>query len=637
MSDFPILFSPAKIGSLELKNRLIMPAMGTGMQNKDGSVSDQLYHYHRVRAAGGAGMITVEIVAVHPTSQGGLAIFDDKYIPGLKKLVDIIHQGGAKACVQLWHAGRQTNSSVTGMPIIAPSAIPCPLCREEPTVMDQNLIRELVESYGNGARRAKDAGFDTIELHGAHGYLIAQFMSPYSNKRTDEYGGGLEKRARFALEIIENIRKKVGPDYPLMYRLSGEEKVKGGLTIEDNKKIAPLLVKAGINCIHVSVGVYETLRYTVPPMDLDRGFNAWAAAEIKKAVNVPVVAVDRINDPALAEEILSQKKADFIGVGRSLLTDPQWPNKVQNGKYEQMRHCIACNQGCVDRLLLEGKHASCILNPACGREEQFTFEPAKTKKKVVVVGGGPAGMEAARIAKDRGHEVVLFEAAGQLGGQWRLAGKPPKKYEIAADVDWMTKNLYRCGVDVRLNTPATKDKVQAEKPDVIILATGSTPTKPKVEGIDNPKVLLAPEVLEDPSKVGQKVVIVGGGATGMETAEFLAEMGKTVTVVEALEDVARTIGPARKYFLMERLKEYKVDLRVNTKLIKITDQGVEICCEADSFIPADNVVIAIGVTSVNSLLKELNPIAKVEVIGDAKEPRTATNAFFEANEAARVL
>jgi len=639
MSEFPILFSPAKIGTLELKNRLIMPAMGTGMQNKDGTVSDRLYHYHRVRGAGGTGMITVEIVAVHRTTAGptGLGIYDDKFIPGLKRLADVIHEGGAKACVQLWHAGRQTNSTVTGMPIIGPSAIPCPLCQEEPEMMDKKMIQEIVESYGDAARRAKEAGFDCIELHGAHGYLIAQFMSPYSNKRTDEYGGSLENRARFALEIIENVRQKVGPDYPILYRLSGEERVEGGLTIEDSKKIAPLLVKQGADCIHVSVGVYESLRYVVPPMDLDRGFNAWAAEEIKKVVDVPVVAVGRINDPYVAEEILKQGKADFIAVGRSLLADPQWPNKVQKGQYEEMRHCIACNQGCVDRLLLEGRHASCILNPACGREEEFTFEPVTESKKVVVIGGGPAGMEAARIAKDRGCEVTLFEATDKLGGQWRLAGKPRKKYEIAGDVEWLINCLFRRGVDIRLNTPATKENVQAEKPDVIILATGSKSVKPQVEGIDSPKVLLAHDVLEDPSKVGQKVVIVGGGATGMETAEFLGEMGKEVTVIEAMEDIAKTIGPARKDFLMERLRQYQVNLRLQTKLKRVTNTGVEVCCEQNNFIPADSVVIAVGVTSVNHLEEELKTIAPVKVIGDAKEPRTAMNAFYEANEVARSL
>jgi len=638
MPDFPTLFSPAKIGSLEIKNRLIMPAMGTGMANRDGTVSDQLYHYHRVRAAGGTGMITVEIVAVHPTSGGSSpAIWADRFIPGLKRLADAIHAGGAKACVQLWHAGRQTNSNVTGLPIIAPSPIPCPLCREEPTVMDQELIEEIVESFGEAARRAKEAGFDCVELHGAHGYLLAQFMSPYSNHRTDEYGGSLENRARFPLAVIDKVRAKVGPDFPILYRLSGEEKVKGGLTIEDTKKIVPLLVEHGVDAIHVSVGVYETLRYIVPPMDLERGFNVWAAAEVKKISPVPVIAVDRINDPYLAEEILAQGKADFIAVGRSLLTDPAWPNKVMNGEYDKMRHCIACNQGCVDRLLLEGKHASCILNPACGRESTFTFEPVKKKGKVVVVGGGPAGMEAARIAKDRGCEVVLFEAKGELGGQWRLAGKPPKKEEIAGDVEWLIKQLALSGVEVRLNTPGTKDNILAENPDAVIIATGSTPTKPPIPGIDQANVLLAPEVLEDPAKVGERVVIIGGGATGMETAEFLGEMGKKVTVIEAMEDVARTIGPARKYFLLERLAEYKVEIRVKAKAKKITPEGVVLDDPGETLIPADHVVIATGVKSVNRLAEELKGVAPVYVIGDAKEPRTAMNAFYEANEVARSL
>ena len=642
MTNFPNVFKPGRIGRLELKNRLILPAMGSQLSAKDGSVTDELIDYHRTIAAGGVGMVTVEIAKVHPTTGGGVGVtlFDDSYIPGFRRLTEAIHKAGAAACVQLWHAGRQTNSALTGMPIVSASEIACPVCREKPKALSVEEIHELTQAFAETARRAKEAGFDCIELHGAHGYLLSQFMSPYSNHRTDEYGGTFEKRARFPLEVIEAVRKKVGPDYPIIYRISGVENVPGGLTIEDTKRIAPMLVSKGVDAIHVSIGVYESLQYTVPPMDLDRGFNVWAAAAVKEAVQVPVIAVDRINTPELAEEIIAGGKADFIAMGRPLLTDPQLPNKAMQGRVSEIRHCIACNQGCVDRLTIEGKHVSCILNPACGRglETEFQFEPIQGQKKAVVVGGGAAGMEAARILGDRGAKVVLFESYGHLGGQWRLAGKAPYKYEIAGDVQWLIDNLYRSGVDVRLNTPATPGLVRQEQPDVIILATGAVPRIPdQVEGADLPHVFQAHEILEDPQKAGSKIVVVGGGATGLETAEVLGDLGKDVTVIEMFEEVAATIGPARKYFLMERLRKYGVKLQTNTRLKRITAQYVETCCDEASRIPADTVVIATGVRSVSDLQEELADIARLEVIGDALEPRKATQAFYEANVVARTL
>ncbi|HHV44008.1 MAG TPA: FAD-dependent oxidoreductase [Firmicutes bacterium] len=633
---FTKLFSPGKIGSLTLKNRLIMPAMGSGMQDREGYVTERLYHYHRVRAAGGVGMDTVEIAAVHPTSGGsGLAIWDDKYIPKMKELVDVIHQGGAAACLQLWHAGRQTNSRVTGRPIVAPSPIPCPLCQEEPEELSKETIKELVTAYAQAARRAKEAGFDAVELHGAHGYLIAQFMSPYSNKRIDEYGGTLENRARFALEIIAAVRDQVGQNYPLLYRLSGEEMVRDGLTIEDTKKIAKILEKAGVDAIHVSIGAYESLRYTVPPMDLPRGFNVWAAAEVKKVVDIPVITVGRINDPQLAEDILAKGQADFIAIGRALLTDPEFPNKAQQGRWDEIRRCIACNQGCVDRLLLEGKHATCILNPECGREQEF--EPlTPSNKTVVVVGGGVAGMEVARLLKLRGCNVTLFEATDRLGGQWLLAGVLPDKYEIREDAQWLINQVNKLGINVQLNTPADVDRIMAENPDAVVIATGSSHAKPNIAGVDQPHVVFANSVLKGEVEVGPQVVVIGGGATGLEIADFLAEQAHKVTVVESLGDIGGATGPARKSFLLERLAKGKVRILTEVEVLRINPDSVDVSLgDREDRIPADTVVIAAGMESNNELAKQLPPGVHVEIIGDAKEPGRATAAIYDAHLVAR--
>lgn len=390
-----------------------MPAMGTGMHGPEGEVTRQAIDYYATRAWGGTGMVTVEIAAIHPTTKGmSLSLYDEKFVPGMMELADAIRTNGARACIQLWHAGRQINSSQTGMEIVAPSPIPCPVCRETPRELTVPEIKELVEAYGDAALRAKSAGFDCVEIHGAHGYLVAQFMSPYSNKRNDEYGDTFYNRARFALELIDNIKQKCGKDYPVIYRMSGEEYVEGGLTIEMSKQIAPMLVSRGVDCLHVSVGNYETLHWVVPPMDKDRGFNVWAAAAVKETVDVPVIAVDRINNPELAEEILAKGKADFVAIGRGLLTDPEFANKAREGKAHEIRKCIACNQGCVDRLLVEGKHATYILNPACGREREFELKPTAVPKKIMVVGGGPGGMEAAYTAARRGHQVTLKVRSG---------------------------------------------------------------------------------------------------------------------------------------------------------------------------------------------------------------------------------
>lgn len=639
-TGFPHLFSPGKIGNLEIRNRIIMPAMGTGMHGPEGEATDQNVAYYETRAKGGTGLVIVEIAAVHPTTRGmSPALYEDRFIPGMRRIAEAIKKHGARACVQLWHAGRQINSAQTGQQIVAPSPIPCPLCREEPRELAAGEIAELAEAFGEAARRAKDAGFECVELHGAHGYLIAQFLSPFSNKRTDEYGGNPENRMRFAREVLKTVKKKCGADYPVLVRISGEEYVEGGLTIEDSKKIARALAADGADALHISVGNYATIHFVVPPMDKERGFNVWAADAIKRAVDIPVVAVDRINNPALAEEILAAGKADFIAVGRGLLTDPEFANKAQSGRAAEIKKCIACNQGCVDRLLLEGKHATCILNPFCGREREFVMRATSAPRRVAVIGGGPGGMEAALTASRRGHEVTLFEKTDRLGGQFRIGSHAPKKEELKEYCDYMTAMLEQSAVNVRLNTEATVDLIKREAPDEVIVATGAKPLRPDVPGADKPNVVDAFQVLTGAKRPGKQVAVVGGGAGGLETADFLATQGHRVRVLEVLEHVGLDMGPARKRFLLERLRANNVEIHTSAEMTAVTAKGVSFTRDGKTEeMKVDSVVLATGTEPIDPLSAPLRDAGfSVHTIGDAVEPRQATEAIYEGVKTALEL
>ncbi|MCF8011089.1 MAG: FAD-dependent oxidoreductase [Clostridiales bacterium] len=629
---FPNLFKQGKIGELDIKNRVVMPAMGTGMHGGDGEVVQQGIDYYTARARGGTGLIIVEIAAVHPTTKGmSYGIYDDSFIPGLQELAGAIKNNGARACIQLWHAGRQINSAQTGMEIVAPSSIPCPMCHEEPRELAVPEIKELVEAYGNAALRAQKAGFECVEVHGAHGYLIAQFLSPYSNNRNDDYGGTFENRLRFAAEVVQNIKKKCGENFPVIFRISGEEYVDGGLTIESSKRIARELVSHGVDCMHVSVGNYETIHWVVPPMDKDRGFNVWAAAAIKEVVNVPVIAVDRINNPRLAEEVLSRGKADFTAIGRGVLTDPEFANKARDGREKEIKKCIACNQGCVNRLLIEQRHTTCILNPACGREREFQLKPALRRKNIVVAGGGPAGMEAAQTAARRGHRVTLFDVNDRLGGRFRIASYPPKKEEIKEYCEYMEYMLPKAGVDVRYNTRVTPELIARENPDAVIVATGGKPVFPPLQGVERSGVVSAQEVLEQKTEVGGNVVIIGGGSTGLVTADHLAKRGRKVTVLEAGETIGEDEGPARKIFLMERLGKNGADIYTNAAVQAITDRGLEVSFSGSKTeLEANSVIMAVGDKPVDELSERLRDMGvPTFVIGDARNVRKATEAIYE--------
>ena len=636
------LFSEAKIGSLVLKNRVLLPAMGSLYPDKGGLVSDKLIAYHVARAKGGCGMNIVEIAAVHATSKAprNLSIYDDSFIPGLSRLAFAIKKAGGRAAIQIWHAGRQTYSRWTDRPLIAPSPIPCPMCKGMPVEMTKEVIEEMIEAYGDGALRAKKAGFEAVEIHGAHGYLIAQFMSPYSNHRTDEYGGSLTNRARFALAVIGNIRKKTGKDFPVLYRLSAEEHVPGGLTVEDAKLVAKMVEKAGVDAVHVSAGVYGSLQRIIPPLDLPVGLNVENAAAVKSAVNIPVVAALRINDPEMADRLIADGKADFVAVGRGQLADPEFCNKAKAGDIDDIIKCIGCNQGCADRLFAERKPISCLRNPLTGRELDYAVTPAVQKKKVLVVGAGPAGLEAAMVLKKRGHDVMVIEKNIRVGGQFYLAGAVPWKKEMAAAALQMGRMAERRGVQIRLNTPLTDDILSEIQPDEIIVATGSSPFVPPIAGSDQDHVVKGHDVLAGVKGTGRSVAVIGGGLIGMEVAELLSNQGKEVAIIEMLDEVGGGLGTTRKIFALKFIEESGVKVFVRAKCLEIRRNSIVL--EQDGQIREvgdfDSVVMAAGVKpdhTVESFLQGKG--YPFRVIGDAREARKALDAIWEGADAGREI
>lgn len=636
------LFSPGKIGTLTLKNRVILPPMGSGLADQEGYISQKLIDYHVTKVKGGCGMNILEVSAVHPTTKAPRhpRIYDDSFIPGLARLAKAIQDAGGKACIQLWHAGRQISSRLTGSPLLAPSPIPCPAFREMPRELTRDEIKELVVAFGDAAIRAQKAGFDALELHGGHGYLISQFMSPFANQRTDEYGGSLENRARFALEIIEDVRKKVGREFPLLYRLSANEYVPGGITIRDTEEIVVLLEKAGVDAVHVSSGGGFAPQYNMPPLDVPVAFNAENAAAVKARVSMAVISAVRINDPMVANQIIEEGKADFVSIGRGQVADPEFCNKARAGDFDSIIKCIGCNQGCVDRPFIKGLPIGCLRNPAAGREKEYELTPAEQKKRVLVVGGGPAGLEAATTLRRRGHQVILIEKRSRLGGQLFLAGAAPRKKEIADAALQMGRIAGRAGVDIRLSTGFSRDLLEEIKPDEIVLATGSRPFIPNVPGKDRPHVVTAHEILEGSKNTGNSVAVIGGGLVGLEVAEFLCSEGKQVVIIEMLGRVAQELGFTRKPFAMKFLKEHDIQVYVNAKCVEIKDGSVVV--EQDGEVREieniDSVVMATGVKPDNKVEEMLRKMDfKYHVIGDAKEARTALEAIWEGAEAGREI
>jgi len=632
--------SPAKIGKLELKNRSVLPPMGTAYA-VDHHVVDRAVDYHVRIAQGGCAMNIVEIAAVHETSRmaGIPGIWDDKFIPGLTKLAKGIKDAGSRACIQLWHGGRQVSGAAFGGQSWAPSAIPCPMMQEVPHEMTNAEVKEVIESYGDAAIRAKKAGFDAVELHGAHGYLINCFLNPYSNTRTDEYGGSFENRLRFGLEVIENVRSKVGPDFPVIMRLSMIQHVENGIELEDGIKAALAYEKAGVDAIDVSQGCYGAIAYCVPPYYLPIGVNVNNAEAVKKLLKIPVIVAGRITSPEFAEEILQAGKADFIALGRVQIADPDFVLKAAEGRSDEIMRCIACNQGCV-AAAFTGGGVSCMVNPAVGKEKEVVIAPAKVKKNILVIGGGPAGLEAARVAAMRGHSVTLFEKSTQLGGQLINAGFTPNKVSFKEGAQQLAYRAMKAGVDIHILTKASADNISNINPDEIIIATGSKPSIPAIPGVDGKNVYEARSIMGTNRYVPEdNIVVVGGGLVGLEAMEILTCQGKKVTVVEMTDAVGKEMNMFVIPYFMGFVQQHQIDVRTSTKCVEIgADHVVVENSGKTEKLPCNAVVIATGAEvdqGVFDIVKETG--IPYKVIGDAEEPADALKAIHAGNAVARAI
>ncbi len=631
-----MILTPIKIGNQIIKNRFVVPAMATNYCDHNGYATERFIRYLERKSQGGWGLIITENYAVNPEGRGLWVpgLWEDGQIEGHKKMTNAVHATGCKVIAQIYHAGRQTSRNITGADLLAPSAIPCPVMQELPKELTYDQIEGIKRDFVMTAKRAQKAGFDGIELHCGHGYLLAEFLSTYANKRTDKYGGNLTNRMRLPLEIYRMIRNECGSDFLITCRISGDEFVPGGRTIEETKQIASAFAKEGFDAMHITAGVYESTEYIMQPMYVPSGFLVDFAAEVKSVVDIPVITVGRINDPDMAEKIIQSGKADMVSMGRASLADPDLPNKYMDGDLADIRQCIACQQGCKDNAG-KGEPICCLVNPKLG----FEYEESDThteSKKIDVVGGGVAGMEAAIAAKDAGHDVTLYEATDRLGGQFEIAAYPPAKGILATLIAWERHQLEKRGININMNTEYTADICMKKQPDGVIIATGGTPKVPRIEGIDLPHVVTATDVLRGKSEVGGRVVVAGGGMIGTETADYLATYGKSVTIVEMLPEVAMEEEPSRKVFLMESLTKRGVNILVDTKIKSISERGVVLENKTnEKTVEADSVVIALGMNSVNELADELQGKTKIEVIGDAKTVRNALYAVREGYLAGR--
>lgn len=643
--NFTNLFSPIRIRGLELRNRIEFPAMGTKMATEDKFVTKQLIDYHVARALGGNGLNFTEVCSVYAPAapKKFLSIAEDKYIEGLKELSDAVHNAGGKVGIQLWLGGLAVGSDPEAK-IMIPSDMQVQGGYVIPGMTIED-IQEATKAFGEAARRAVEAGYDCVEFHAGHNYVPHSFLSPAFNHRTDEYGGSLENRARFLIECIESIRNNIPKDMPLFMRIDAhDDYLENGLTIEEIIEFCKMSNKAGVDVLDISRGNFSTaaIKYEVPPVDLPRGFNVENAARIKRETGMVTVAVGRINDPAQAEEIISNGKADMVVIGRGQLADPEFCNKAKSGKVESIVRCVGCNQGCYDGFVsTEVPYITCLRNPALGREEEYKLIKTDQAKTILIAGGGVAGLEAAITLKQRGHNPILCEASDSLGGQFVLAGAAPRKEEMKEAAISMGEQAKAAGVEIRLSTLVTPELIRETQAKEVIIAIGAEPMKLNIPGAELPQVTNSHEVLAGKVQVHGEVVIIGGGLVGLEVAELVAHRSEKVTVVEMLDQVAKDLGDLRKIAVMESLHQAGVNTVTNARCVEIKENSVVI--EKDSRIEeisCDFVVVAIGARSrkfenIKDYCEENN--IPYHVIGDALRARRALNSTAEAAAIAREI
>jgi len=625
-----------------------MAPMNNDYAGAGGEVTLQVIDYFAERARGGVGAIITSAAAVDARAKkrvGELCIYSDDFIDGLNGLTTVIHNEGAKIFLQIIHVGRELASNTTvKVPYepVGPSALVHPLTGEPCHELTIDEIHEIQNKFIQAAQRAEKAGFDGVEIHGAHGYLITQFTNPFTNRRTDEYGGGLEGRMRFPLEIAKGIREKVSDHFILCYRLNVNEFFEPGipLQIEESLALAKEISKF-VDLIHVSTGgtgTPQSTRKVIPLMSEPRGCYVPLASAVKKAVNVPVICVGRITTPEIAESILARGDADMVAVGRGLITDPHWVNKTKKGDMDEIRRCVGCNQGCIEYLALE-KKITCLHNPAVGKERELALTPAKEKKKVLIVGGGVGGMEAARVAALRGHQVEIWEKSDTLGGNANLASVTPWKREFKGVVDFLVRQMEKLGISVNFNTDGTIDKIKEYEPDAVILATGAQPMTSQIFDSANEGVFLAGEVLSGKSvNVVSPVCVIGGGMVGLETAAFLTLYGHEVTVVEMLPQVGADMGAINRGFWLDKTSELRISTHTECEVVGVENRRLQVRKKGDQgpkeLGPFSSFVIAIGYQSNNLLIQELDkekgklPFT-VYSIGDCASPRNALHAISE--------